>query len=72
MVGTVRCDGDRLLVPLASQSGLETLDLRIAGDGRYSTRLQLGGDRSAVAPLLAAAGLVQTGDGFVLESEDRF
>lgn len=72
MVGTVRCDGDRLLVPLASQSGLETLDLRISGDGRYSTRLQLGGDRSAVAPLLAAAGLVQTGDGFVLESEDRF
>jgi len=72
MVGTLRCDGDRLLVPLASQTGLETLDIRIGGDGRYATRLKLGGDRPGVAGALAAAGLVQTGDGYVLESEDRF
>ena len=72
MVGTLRCDGDRLLVPLASQTGLETLDIRISGDGRYKTRLKLGGDRQAMAGALAAAGLVQTGDGFVLEGEDRF
>ena len=72
LVGTVRCDGPLLLVPLVSQTGLETLDIRIGGDGSYKTRLKLGGDRSAIAPALAAAGLVQTGDGFVLEGEDRF
>lgn len=72
MVGTLRCEGSALLVPLASQTGLETLDIRVAGDGSYRTRLKLGGDRANVAGALAAAGLIQTGDGFVLEGEDRF
>ncbi|WP_420605411.1 type II secretion system protein N [Novosphingopyxis sp.] len=72
MVGTLRCESAALLVPLASQTGLETLDIRIAGDGSYTTRLKLAGDRSSVAGALAAAGLTQTGDGFVLEGENRF
>ncbi len=72
MVGTLRCDGAALLVPLASQTGMEMLDLRIFGDGHYTTRLKLGGDRAAMAGALAAAGLQDTGDGFVLESEGQF
>ncbi len=69
MVGTLRCEGTDLLIPLASQTGMESLDIRVSGNGHYTTRLKLGGDRGGAAGAIAAAGLVQTGDGYVLESE---
>lgn len=37
--GSVRCDRGALLLPLASASGQDRLDLRITGDGRYSAGL---------------------------------
>ena len=33
--GQARCDGPALLLPLASQSGADRLDLRLYADGRY-------------------------------------
>ena len=33
--GEARCDGPALLLPLASQSGADRLDVRLFADGRY-------------------------------------
>lgn len=41
--GNARCDGEALLVPLAGQSGLERVDLRIFADGRWIAQAAAGG-----------------------------
>lgn len=41
--GNARCDGEALLVPLAGQSGLERVDLRIFPDGRWIAQAAAGG-----------------------------
>jgi general secretion pathway protein N len=41
--GAVRCDRGALLLPLASASGQEKLDLRVSGDGRYDAGIAMGG-----------------------------
>lgn len=51
-----RCEGGQLLVPLLSQSAMERVTIRIAGDGRYSATVFLEGDRTEQAALLTLAG----------------
>jgi general secretion pathway protein N len=41
--GAARCEQGALLLPLASQSGLERLDLRFAGDGSWRAELSARG-----------------------------
>ncbi len=65
--GDVRCEGRMLLVPLVSQSGMETLNLRIGADGRYSADMRVRSSDPALAQGLGAAGFTQAGDGFVLK-----
>ncbi len=72
MTGTLRCAGDRLLVPLASAAGTETLTLRIAADGRYRADLMLQLDNPALADKLAAIGFVAGPGGYRLSAEGRF
>jgi general secretion pathway protein N len=43
LAGTARCDGAQLLLPLAGDSGLERLMIRLSGDGRYSAAVSIGG-----------------------------
>lgn len=50
--GTARCDNGVLLLPLAGDSGLERLVLRVRGDGRYSGTLGTG----SAAPVLRVEG----------------
>ncbi|RHW16966.1 type II secretion system protein N [Sphingomonas gilva] len=49
MTGRARCDGGALLLPLQGASGLERLDLRLFGDGRWQARLQIAGDGAALS-----------------------
>jgi general secretion pathway protein N len=70
--GEARCDGGALLLPLASQSGLERLDIRLFGDGRYRLELLARPGDEPSRQRLAGAGFAAAGAGYVLRAEGRF
>lgn len=70
--GNLRCDGADLLVPLKGQSGLEQLDVRIKGNGRYSADFRLGGLPASAGPALSALGFRQQGDAMAIRIDGRF
>ncbi|WP_342454727.1 type II secretion system protein N [Sphingomonas sp. H160509] len=55
--GTARCDGTALLLPLASQSGTESIALRIEGGGDLPRRAVAASVRSAGGPEARTGGL---------------
>ena len=72
LTGTARCDGGALLLPLAAQSGMERLDLRLFEDGRYRIELLLRPSDEAARQRLAAAGFTASGAAFALRAEGHF
>ncbi len=62
--GTARCDAGALLLALASQSSMETLELRLSGDGRYTASALIRSTDAALQPRMAAAGFTLTGQGY--------
>lgn len=70
--GNARCDAGALLLPLASQSGNETITLRVTGAGTYNAALALVPGDPAAAARLTALGFVQAGNGYQLSVEGRF
>jgi general secretion pathway protein N len=54
--GSARCQGDSLLLPLTSQSGMEALNLRIEQSGAYSFELEVRTEDQALRDGLLAAG----------------
>lgn len=64
--GAVRCDGGSLLLPLASQSGMERLSLRIDKNGAYTADLIVRASDPAGQRVLQAGGFRLDGDGFKL------
>ena len=70
--GEARCDGGALLLPLASQSGMERLDIRLFGDGRYRLELAVRPGDEPSRQRLAAAGFASAGAFSVLRSEGHF
>ncbi len=71
MSGAATCDGAAVLLPLVSQTGLESLSLRLWRDGRYTAQLVVKGGANANATALASAGLSQRGEDYVLNLEGR-
>lgn len=63
--GAPRCEGAALLLPLSSPAGAETLELRIAADGRYEAAILLRPSAPAAGAALAAAGLRRTSRGYL-------
>lgn len=63
--GSPRCDGTALLVPLASATGAERLDLRLDADGATASLFVKSTD-PAISPALIGSRFRQTADGFVL------
>ncbi len=61
--GNARCETGMLLLPLTSQSGLETLNLRIGGDARYRLELVVRPPNPELAERLVAAGFTLGSDG---------
>ena len=72
VAGTPRCEGDALVLPLASQAGTERVTLRIAGDGRYTAALVLAAPDPIAAQRLASAGFVASPEGYRLSVEGSF
>lgn len=70
--GTLRCDGDDLLIPLRGQSGLEQMDIRITGAGRYTADFKLGGLAGGAGTALSVLGFRQQGDAMAIRINGRF
>jgi len=66
LTGTARCDAGALLLPLVSQAGSETLNLKLFGDGRYEAQILMRGADPTLAPRFAAAGFAVTPAGYAL------
>jgi general secretion pathway protein N len=54
--GDARCDGGALLLPLASQSGQERIDLRIRADGAYEAAMRIRTNDPVLTGTLAGSG----------------
>lgn len=67
--GVATCDGDALLVPLVSQSGMEKISLRIWRSGRYSADMQVETADATLADSLAKAGFADVGGARLLKIE---
>lgn len=67
--GTVRCEAGALLLPLAGQSGMESLFLRLWSDGRYRADLLLRINDPGIRPRMAALGFTPTANGYELRVE---
>lgn len=70
--GMARCDAGALLLPLASQSGSESIDMRIIGNGRYTAALRIVPSDPIAAQRLAATGFVGGQSGYRLSVEGSF
>jgi general secretion pathway protein N len=54
--GDARCDGEALLIPLASQSGQERIDLRIRGSGAYEASMRIRTNDPVLTGTLTTSG----------------
>jgi general secretion pathway protein N len=70
--GTARCAGDALLLPLASQPGLERLNIRLFGDGRYQVEWLVRPTDEATRGRLVAAGFRPAGQGYFMQVGGAF
>ncbi|MCI4589523.1 type II secretion system protein N [Sphingobium sp. BYY-5] len=67
--GVVTCDGDALLLPLVSQSGLEKINLRIWRSGRYVAEMRVETADPALAGTLGQIGFTSVGNAQLLKVE---
>lgn len=72
VAGDARCDGAALLLPLASQTGTEAVQLRITPAGTYRATLSMRSADPAAVARLQAAGFVPVGGAYRLSIEGRF
>lgn len=63
LVGEARCDGEALLLPLASQSGQEKLEARFFPDGRYEATMRVRGTDPVLLGALMSNGFRSAGNG---------
>jgi len=61
--GNARCEAGGLLLPLVSQTGLETMNLRLSGEGRYVAEFMVRPSDAALAERLLTAGFALAPDG---------
>ncbi len=66
MSGTLRCDSGELLVPLVGQSGLERIDLRVTGAGKWRADISVRTSDAALAAKLLASGFTTGPAGYSL------
>lgn len=67
--GVVACDGDALLLPLVSQSGLEKINLRIWRSGRYTAEMRVETADPVLTSALGQVGFATVGNAQLLKVE---
>lgn len=71
--GKARCERGALLLPLASQSGMEMLNIRLFQDGRYEIEFGVRPANPALAQKLAASGFAAKAGGiYVVQKQGKF
>ncbi|MGN6375196.1 MAG: type II secretion system protein N [Sphingomonas sp.] len=71
MAGTARCDGESLLLPLASAAGTESLDIRLRQDGSYTAAMSMRTGDPQLATKLQLAGFQLSANGYTLSITGR-
>lgn len=66
LLGNAECQDGVLVLPMTSGSGMETLTLKLEGNGRYAARLALSGGNAAWTLLLPSLGFQKTPDGYAI------
>lgn len=69
--GEIRCEGADVLIPLVSQSGVERVDVRLSGEGRYRATMTLSAADPIVAGALGLGGFRPVGRNQVLHIDGR-
>lgn len=69
LAGSVSCDGEAILLPLVSQSGMERITLRLTRSGRYTAEMRIDTADAALAASLAQAGFAKAGGSLLLRVE---
>lgn len=72
LAGNARCQDGVLVLPLQGQSGLETLELRVEGNGQYVATFSVGGIAPDSGAPLAAMGFAAQGDRYMMTVEGSF
>lgn len=67
--GVATCDGEALLLPLVSQSGMEKVDLRIWRSGRYVAEMRVETTDPTLGEALGGLGFAAAGNARVLKVE---
>ncbi len=70
--GNARCDRGALLLPLASQSGMEALNIRLFDDGRYEMELAVKPVDDAMRDRLIQSAFALGTNGYALRVSGRF
>lgn len=70
--GSARCAEGALLLPLASSTGMEQVNLRVQADGRWRIDISVRPSNPAAATPLTAAGFVPSGGALVRRVEGSF
>ena len=72
LAGEARCAGDALLLPLASPSGLERLNIRLFAEGRYQLELLVRPTDESLRGQLVTAGFRPVGTGLAMRVDGTF
>lgn len=72
LTGAARCDAGALLLPLTSQSGMESLELRLFGDGRYRAVVGVRSTDPMLRDRMAAAGFAVSATGYAMNVDGQF
>lgn len=72
LTGAARCDAGALLLAMVSQSGRESLEMRLEGDGSYTSVLLMRTSDPSVRDRMTASGLTQSALGYEMRMNGRF
>jgi general secretion pathway protein N len=66
MSGSLRCDGAELVVPLVGQSGMERIDVRMTGSGKWRAEISVRTSDAVLAGKLLSSGFATGPGGYML------
>ncbi|MBC2778070.1 type II secretion system protein N [Parasphingopyxis marina] len=72
LVGNAQCAEDALLLPLASDGGMERLDVRIGADGNYVADLSVRAEDDSARERLTRAGFQPGPNGYAMRVQGSF
>jgi len=72
LTGAARCDAGALLLAMASQSSMETVEIRMFGDGRYQANVLIRSTDATLRDRMTAAGLSVTPQGYGMTVGGQF